>query len=101
MKITLQISKDSLKKLEEVYDGELYFCVEESYYGSVPLRTVEVVNEAYYPDPKKEKAKKKLLEKQQKQLKKSKISDFLIKVKKINQVKYRVLKIEPDELKKY
>ena len=99
MKLTIQISTQDLQRLtEDVGYGSLVFNVERSYQSSDRLRGMKVVgNGAYYDDPKKRKAEEAKIEKQQKLLEASEVSDFLIKTTRTNSVKYKVLKIEPDD----
>jgi adenine deaminase len=100
MKVTIQITTSNLKKLTE--DGgynELVFNVEESYESSGRLRGMRVARDTrYFTTSKQARKVDAQREKQQKRLEAAKVSDFLIEVKRTNQAKYKVLKIEPEQI---
>ena len=103
MKLTIQISKADLSRLEESggYNG-LTFNVEISYTSTSRLREMRVVrDQAYYESLfKRKKAFDEKIRKQ-KQLETSDIADFEIEVIRTNKVFYKVLKIEPDDIQRF
>jgi hypothetical protein len=100
MRLTIQITTSNLKKLtEDRGSNGLVFNVEESYDSSERLRGMRVARDTrYFTTSKQARKGAAQREKQQKWLEAAKVSDFLIEVKRTNQVKYKVLTIEPERL---